>query len=79
MRPALGTSARGESWTESNQRCGAAGPSQWVVEAVGEKVPRMYQAPGLAWLERQAEAAEDLLAERQTADPLNEGRARANH
>jgi hypothetical protein len=25
----------------------------------------MYQAPGLAWLERQAEAAEDLLAERQ--------------
>ena len=25
----------------------------------------MYQEPGLAWLERQAEAAEDLLAERQ--------------
>jgi|GEM_PF-1253495 hypothetical protein len=30
-----------------------------------EEVARMYQAPGLAWLERQAEAAEDLLAERQ--------------
>jgi hypothetical protein len=25
----------------------------------------MFQEPGLAWLERQAEAAEDLLAERQ--------------
>jgi hypothetical protein len=25
----------------------------------------MYQERGLAWLERQAEAAEDLLAERQ--------------
>jgi hypothetical protein len=28
----------------------------------------MYQEPGLAWLERQAEAAEQLLAERQAAD-----------
>jgi hypothetical protein len=28
----------------------------------------MYQESGLAWLERQAEAAEDLLAERQAAD-----------
>jgi hypothetical protein len=28
----------------------------------------MYQAPGLAWLERQAEAAEQLLAERQDGD-----------
>ena len=27
----------------------------------------MYQEPGLAWLERQAEVAEDLVAERQTA------------
>jgi hypothetical protein len=27
----------------------------------------MYQEPGLAWLERQAEAAEDLIAERRTA------------
>jgi hypothetical protein len=25
----------------------------------------MYQEPGLAWLQRQAEAAEQLLAERQ--------------
>jgi hypothetical protein len=33
--------------------------------AAGEQVARMYQEPGLAWLERQAEAAEDLLAERQ--------------
>ena len=33
--------------------------------AAGEEVARMYQEPGLAWLERQAEAAEDLLAERQ--------------
>jgi hypothetical protein len=37
--------------------------------AAGEQVARMYQAPGLAWLERQAEAAEDLLAARQAADP----------
>jgi hypothetical protein len=36
--------------------------------AAGEEVARMYQEPGLAWLERQAEAAEDLLARRQTAD-----------
>jgi hypothetical protein len=33
--------------------------------AAGEAVARMYQEPGLAWLERQAAAAEDLLAERQ--------------
>jgi hypothetical protein len=32
--------------------------------AAGEAVARMYQEPGLAWLERQAEAAEALLAER---------------
>jgi hypothetical protein len=36
--------------------------------AAGEEVARMYQEPGLAWLERQAEAAEELLAERQAAD-----------
>ena len=36
--------------------------------AAGEQVARMYQEPGLAWLERQAEAAEQLLAERQAAD-----------
>jgi hypothetical protein len=28
----------------------------------------MYQEPGRAWLERQAEAAEDLLAQRQAGD-----------
>jgi hypothetical protein len=33
--------------------------------AAGEQVTRMSQEPRLAWLERQAEAAEDLLAERQ--------------
>jgi hypothetical protein len=33
--------------------------------AAGEQVARMYQEPGLAWLERQAEAAEQLLTERQ--------------
>jgi hypothetical protein len=36
--------------------------------AAGEQVARMYQEPGLAWLERQAEAAQELLAERQAAD-----------
>ena len=36
--------------------------------AAGEEVARMYQEPGLAWLERQAEAAEQLLAERQVGD-----------
>ena len=30
-----------------------------------EQVARMHQEPGLAWLERQAEVAEDLVAERQ--------------
>jgi hypothetical protein len=39
---------------------------QWL--AAGEQVARMYQAPGLAWLERQAEAAEQLLAERQPGE-----------
>jgi hypothetical protein len=34
----------------------------------GEEVARMYQEPGLAWLERQADAAEELLAERRAAD-----------
>jgi hypothetical protein len=32
--------------------------------AAGEEVARMYQEPGLAWLERQAQAAEELIAER---------------
>ena len=35
--------------------------------AAGEQVARMYQEPGLAWLERQAEAAEDLVTGRQSA------------
>jgi hypothetical protein len=33
--------------------------------AAGEQVARMYHEPGLAWLERQAEVAEGLVAERQ--------------
>jgi hypothetical protein len=32
--------------------------------AAGEEVARMYQEPGLAWLERQAEVAEELMAQR---------------
>ncbi len=35
--------------------------------AAGEQVARMYQEPGLAWLEHQAEVMEDLVAERQPA------------
>jgi hypothetical protein len=35
--------------------------------AAGEQVARMYQEPALAWLERQAEVAENLVAERQAA------------
>jgi len=35
--------------------------------AAGEEVAPMYQEPGLAWLERQAEVAEDLVKERQAA------------
>jgi hypothetical protein len=35
--------------------------------ATGEQVARMYQESGLAWLERQAKVAEDLVAERQAA------------
>jgi hypothetical protein len=31
----------------------------------------MYQEPGLAWLERQAEVIEDLVAERQAAAKRN--------
>jgi hypothetical protein len=40
--------------------------------AAGEQVARMYQEPGLAWLERQAEAAEQLLAERQAGDQTHD-------
>jgi hypothetical protein len=32
--------------------------------AAGEQVARMYQEPGLAWLERQAQIAEELITER---------------
>jgi hypothetical protein len=35
--------------------------------AAGEAVARMYQEPGLAWLERQAEVAEELVAQRKRA------------
>jgi hypothetical protein len=35
--------------------------------AAGEQAARMYQEPGLAWLERQAEVAEELVAGRQAA------------
>lgn len=31
--------------------------------AAGEEVARMYQEPGLTWLERQAEMAEDVVAD----------------
>ena len=34
--------------------------------AAGEQVARMYQEPGLAWLERQAQTAEALITERRT-------------
>jgi hypothetical protein len=37
--------------------------------AAGEEVARMYQEPGLAWLERQAEVAEELVAGRQAPRP----------
>jgi hypothetical protein len=37
--------------------------------AAGEQLARMYQEPGLAWLKRQAEVAEDLVAERHAAAP----------
>jgi hypothetical protein len=37
--------------------------------AAGEEVARMYQEPGLVWLERQAEVAEELVAARQAARP----------
>ena len=32
--------------------------------AAGEQVARMYQEPGLAWLERQADVAEELVVHR---------------
>jgi hypothetical protein len=37
------------------------------VLAAGAQVPRMYQEPGLAWLERRTEVAEEMVAQRQAA------------
>ena len=37
--------------------------------AEGQPVARMYQADGLAWLERQADTAEAIIATRQAAQP----------
>ena len=36
--------------------------------AAGEAVARIYQEPRLAWLERQAPAAEELIAERKARE-----------
>jgi hypothetical protein len=36
--------------------------------AAGKAVARMYQEPGLAWLERQAQAAEEVIAERRARE-----------
>jgi hypothetical protein len=36
--------------------------------AASEQVARMYQEPGLAWLERQAQTAEELITERQNQE-----------
>jgi hypothetical protein len=41
--------------------------------AAGEQVARMYQEPGLAWLERQAEAAEELVAQRKRTTGISPG------
>jgi hypothetical protein len=41
--------------------------------AAGEEVARMHQEPGLARLERQAEVAEDLVAQRRAAADRNNG------
>jgi hypothetical protein len=37
--------------------------------AEGREVARMYQPDGLAWLERQAEVAEAIIATRQAPSP----------
>ena len=41
--------------------------------AAGEAVARMYQEPGLAWLERQAEVAEELVARRKRTAENRQG------
>jgi hypothetical protein len=41
--------------------------------AAGDTVARMYQEPGLAWLERQAEVAEQLVAQRKGSNENRPG------
>ena len=41
--------------------------------AAGEQVARMYQEPGLAWLERQAAVAEELVAQRKRTPESHPG------
>lgn len=41
--------------------------------AAGEQAARMCKEPGLAWLERQAEVTEELVAERQAATSRHDG------
>jgi hypothetical protein len=41
--------------------------------AAGEQVAGMYQEPGLAWLERQAEVAEELVAQRKRTTEYRPG------
>jgi hypothetical protein len=56
-----------------------AAANRWVIAvmrqrlAAGDAVARMYQEPGLAWLERQAEVAEDVVDERQAAAERHDG------
>jgi hypothetical protein len=47
-------------------RCSFCGSARGLRQrlAAGEQVARMYQEPGLTWLERQADVAETLVAER---------------
>jgi hypothetical protein len=44
--------------------------------AAGEQVARMYHDPGLAWLERQAEVAEELVAQRKRTTENHPGSGR---
>jgi hypothetical protein len=49
--------------TRAQMRAGLDLLPTWALEQ--KAVARMYQEPGLAWLDRQAQVAEDLIAERQ--------------
>jgi hypothetical protein len=60
LLPTWALEQKGPPIARSSQSCASA----WLA---GERVARMYQEPGLAWLERQAEVMEDLVAERQAA------------